>query len=753
VASGVATLSRSQDRAGWTVIFRHPALLDIRTNKPGRRVRYGLGTRDEEHAARLVAQINELLADNRWHTPSARAAAVGRFDPRVVDIFFDKLDAADRDPEELREHAVPLPSTSRYRRVLLLGTTGAGKTTLLRQLIGTDPVEERFPTTATGRTTVADMEIITDDGPYTAMVTFFPLDEVRDHLVDCVLRAVVSATRGEHRDEIQRALLQHPDQRFRFNYVLGDGEPRHVPNGFDDLLGDPTEPSRGGPVRVMPELGEIDLAATTARISATVDRVIAIAQTQGKALAELSAAAVDHDQRLVAEQFEEQLEQALAHDELVHALVDDLIEEMKARFDLIGEGSVARNRQSWPETWTWSSDDRAAFIRQLRRFTSNAKAGFGRLLTPLVNGIRVRGPFTPAWHDGVQPRFVFFDTEGLGHTPDSSSSIPTRFTERIDHVDAVVLVDNAQQPMQAAPAAVLRSLARTGHAAKLFLCFTHFDLITGDNLPTERDKAMHIHKSCDTVLTAIGKNLGHFAERPLRTRVDEASYYLADAHRVHHPTEMTVPIRNLRKLLTDLARSGNRPTLAETRPVYDEMNLLVAIRDATADFQRLWRAILGLGTAPGVDKEHWARVKALSRRFANRTADEYLHLRPVAQLQGKLQEQIWLLIQSPVKWSNGHPIEEDQQAFYDEYANRVSRRLLATARRRIAEERHRDWQDAFGEAGPGSTLRRARIIADDVYAHAAPIPQAVPTSDGNAFIREVINAFRETAAELKVGLV
>jgi hypothetical protein len=40
-----------------------------------------------------------------------------------------------------------------------LGTTGAGKTTVVRQLIGTDPNRERFPSTATAMTTIHDAEI------------------------------------------------------------------------------------------------------------------------------------------------------------------------------------------------------------------------------------------------------------------------------------------------------------------------------------------------------------------------------------------------------------------------------------------------------------------------------------------------------------------------------------------------------------------------------------------------------------------
>src|SRR4051794_40951334 len=87
-----ASLSRSQDRAGWTVIFRHPAVFDVGRNRLGKRVRYGLGTRDDDQAARLVEQINELLADERWWSATARPAASGRFDPRVVEIFYDKLE-------------------------------------------------------------------------------------------------------------------------------------------------------------------------------------------------------------------------------------------------------------------------------------------------------------------------------------------------------------------------------------------------------------------------------------------------------------------------------------------------------------------------------------------------------------------------------------------------------------------------------------------------------------------------------------
>lgn len=754
-----AALSRTQGRTGWSVIFRHPAVLDSRTGKPGKRVRYGLNTREDEVAQQLVSQIDDLLADKRWWSVTARPTAMTLFHPRVVEVFYHALEAEPLNAREVRDQLLPFPDVASYRKALLLGTTGAGKTTLVRQLIGTRPEEDRFPTTATGRTTVADMEIITADGPFEAAVTFFPADEIREHLLDCILRAVLAAHRGEGRAEVQEELLRHSEGRFRFNYILGDGPARRVSQASagpawnllpDDLVSEPSDSQ----LSAMPDLGQINLEETAKKIDSITDRVIEVAQIHGATLAAELAPTPEDDRRVVEELIQEELEVILRDDDEIHAMVDALIDEMHLRIDLIDAGTLARNKQGWPESWTWVAIDLgcAEFIRHLRRFTSNAKLGFGRLLTPLVSGIRIKGPFRPSWHNGPLPELIIFDTEGLGHTPDSSASIPTRLTQLIDEADAVVLVDNAEQAMQAAPVAALRALARTGQAGKLHLCFTHFDAMTGDNLPTDRDKALHVIAPCDPVLTAIGRELGPFGERPLRARIRDASYFLADANKYLAADDDARTVQDLKRLLRDLAASGSRPTLATTRPVYEQVNLIVAIRDAVEDFQDHWAAVLGLASSMAVRKEHWARIKALSRRFAQRIDDQYLHLMPVAHLQAELQAEIFNLIQNPIDWSHGQPSDDEQQALYDDFANRLSRQLLELSKRRISDERHREWQEAFAQWGRGSTVDRARIIAEDVYGQAAPVPRAAPSANANAFLREVMSTVRETAEQLEIDL-
>jgi hypothetical protein len=68
-----------------------------------------------------------------------------------------------------------------------------------RQLLGTDPQTERFPSTSTAKTTVADTElIITDEEVYRAAVTFTPRDEVIDYLTENVSAAAVAAFQGAY---------------------------------------------------------------------------------------------------------------------------------------------------------------------------------------------------------------------------------------------------------------------------------------------------------------------------------------------------------------------------------------------------------------------------------------------------------------------------------------------------------------------------------------------------------------------------
>lgn len=749
-----ATLSRSQGRSAWAVIFRHPVRVDPNTGKTGLRVRQGLGTSDEVEANDLKGQLNQLLGDESYWSLSARSEAEKRFHRRVVEIFFHGMEPEANDFGAIREAIIPMPTSedSDYRRALLLGTTGAGKTTLLRQLIGTDPETERFPSTSTAKTTVHETEVVLALGPYRAVVTFFPIDEVREHLNECISEAVLAGYRGDSDGEVLRKLLMHVNQRFRFNYVLGNGP--QAPALDDDEDEEDEEAIEVFDERAADSV--IDLDVTNVLLTKALAALRSIAARHGDQLRADLGAIDEKDQRVVDELFEEELDRRLREDEEFHRLSDELMDEIELRFSLLGDGTVRRSKQGWPQSWSWETEDRAAFIKAVTRFSSNHSPRFGRLLTPLVNGVRVSGAFMPDWSNGQQPKLVLLDGEGLGHTPKSVAAISTSLTRRIEATDAIILVDNATIPMQAAPVAAMKEMITSGSASKLLLVFTHFDEVKGDNLPNAAAKEQHVLASAENVLAAIGEELGPFAERALRWRLKEACFFVGgiDEHldvakKTHKRT-----ISQLQALLAAVNAIVEKSAPVLARPVYDRMNLVLAVKNAAESFHDAWWPRLGLAYKPDVGKEHWKRIWALSRRLGTPgLGDEYDNLKPVADLRKQLQDRLYVLLQNPLRWEPTEPTDDaHKQQVFDGLANALSVKTLDLATRRVRAERMLEWQSAFNQSGRGSSYARASIIGERIYERAAPIPDATPSPDRNSFLHEVAAVVESVCQEVGADL-
>jgi hypothetical protein len=76
-------------RKGWVAEFRHPLMYEA--GRPGRKVRRGLDETDEAEALKLTDELNELLADETFHSINAMNRARERFSHKVVEIFYGGL--------------------------------------------------------------------------------------------------------------------------------------------------------------------------------------------------------------------------------------------------------------------------------------------------------------------------------------------------------------------------------------------------------------------------------------------------------------------------------------------------------------------------------------------------------------------------------------------------------------------------------------------------------------------------------------
>ena len=737
-----ASKSRSK-RPGWSVSFRHPLRNDAR-GKPGLRIRRGLGTTDDVEADQLVAEMNILLTDSTWWNASKRAEAERSFSKPIVDAFYDEIQAGREDPDGLREELITLPNADDgYSRVLFVGTTGAGKTSLLRQLIDSDPDEDRFPSTAPAKTTIADIEIVQSEGPYQAVVTFFTEFQIQASIEECIADACSASREEAPEDKIAERFLNHRDQKFRLSYILGGW--REVDNQTDEIdefsFDEETETTTDG--QEEGGLGPTERAHNQKILRNILSRITALSEKAVDRLASdlvvEPSAPKGPDREAVEELTEEYFEAYLMDDEGFHELVHDVLDHVRERFNLIDEGTLERNRSGWPKRWWLETDDRRQFIHQIRWFSSNFWPQFGRLLTPLVCGIRVKGPLFPAFIQS-SPRLALIDGQGLGHTPDSTSSVTTHITKRFDRVDVILLVDNAQQPMQAAPLSVLRSVASSGHSAKLAVAFTHFDQIKGPSLRASADKRNHVMASVLNALSNLRDTLGAPVTRNIEHDIDDRCFMLGGVDR----SLKRLPGRAAEYMREELAglvafceKAILPPPPPEARPIYDPTGISFAVRDAVLKFQRRWLALLGLAAGyEGVRRAHWTRVKALNRRIAGELDDEYDNLRPVADLVEQMTESVSRFLNNPIDWTQEPENDQECHAAIAEIRRAVSTEMHEFALQRLVEQHLAEWRDAYDLRGRGSTFVRARTIRG-IYDVAAPIPDAVMPPPSKQFLADV----------------
>lgn len=742
-----ASLSTTPGRPGFSVSFRHPLKLDSK-GKPGLKMRRGLGTDDKIKAEALVVQMNQLLKDEVWWTAAKHQEALHAFDQRIVDAFYDGIQAGVADSFETRNGVISLPGkTEGYAKALFVGTTGAGKTSLLRHLIGSDPDLDRFPSTSTAKTTVSDIEVIPAAGEFRAVVTFFSEAVIQANVEDCVLNACAAVWDNLPEDKVADRFLHHPDQRFRLSYLLGSWRKSLTtePAADDWNFGEPDQAATAA-ASSDEAVSNADAETLQVRLGDYVDRITKLATSKAVEICkellpdQHSASAEDREAALEIFQSE------LFADENFHDIVHDVIDEAIQRFEALNSGELSYRSASskWPLMWTYSTNDRTEFLKQVRWFSSNFAPSFGKLLTPLVDGIRVMGPMFPTFTDH-QAKIVLLDGQGLGHTPDSSTSVTTHITRRFSEVDAILLVDNAEQPVQAAAQSVLRAVASSGNYNKLLIAFTHFDKVKGLNLPTFADKRAHVLASVHNYLSKLKEVLNAPIVAAMERMIDNQCFMLGalDGPSMKLPPGVRA---QLNMLIAFVENSVEPPPVPDAKPQYDASGLGFAVQRAADSFQKAWATRLGLMIGATLPAEHWTRIKALNRKISNETGVEYDSLRPVADLVGRVTEEVANFLDNPIGWSRSPNNADEAQGAIAPIRQVVFNRLHQLAVQRLIDEHLTDWRRGLEHKGKGSAARRAVDIRG-IYELAAPIPGTVNTTQAIQFLRAVRELVRAAVVE------
>ena len=735
-----ATAKQNPGRQAWLVEFRHPLRIDT-NGKAGKKTRKGLGTSDQDRARFLVNQLNELLSNDALWSIGARAEAEKIYEPEVVEIFYSEIDPRASDARPVRDKLLPFPSKDEgFAKVVMLGVPGAGKTTLVRQLIGTHPKRESFPPTSLNRTTTFPTEIILRPGNFEAVATFMSEAEVRFELEECVSSAIQDAISGD-REIVARSLLEKSDMRFRLKYLLGDL------NSQDDES-DPYADEEYDENEI--EADEKELAsdsecqANASAIANYVDQILKI-YDQSKVVIEAEhgplGSMVPSVRATALDKFQEIAD---ASDEFSN-LVSEILDHIREKFNQIEvTGRFDKTVTGWPKSWITkvAHTERPTFFAALRTFSGTNSKYWGRLLTPVVNGLRLQGPFRPNWST-EEPRLILIDTEGLNHKADSTADLSEQMISLLHEADVILMVDSAKTGLtNMAAGKALESIANTGMTQRLAMVFTHMDMASQTGLQGSRLRDQVFSGIRNVVENQLSKSVSTDVARFMIDRLTSHTYYVGRIDK----SEAKGAEPELNRLLSHLIRTQPKVIMPVAMPVYESSFLMMALQEAASDFRRQWQGILGLSPDSEYKPKPWQTIKALSRRYAENWGDDF-ELRPTANLRTALEIAVSRYLEAPVSWE-GAPTAEQKREIVEQLKNSVTKKLPELSRKRLRESAQTSWHEAWIPRGGGSTLARRSLI-EGIYQRQVPVPNARGDVSVVEFIKEIESIVNESLNELQ----
>jgi len=719
----------------YVVEFRHPILKD-KFGKQGRKIRKGIGS-DKSEAELLVKDINSILDDESLWSLTKQKFAEKIFHAKAVEIFYRQMeeDVTD-DPWELRNKFITIPTKYEgYSKLIFLGTTGAGKTTEIRQMIGTDPDEISFPAISSSRTTTCNAEYIFKLGKWESIVTFNSQSQTIKLIEECVWEAFKKAAIGEDDKTIARALLSHPEQRFRLSYFLGQyRESDRAINNIVDQISDIPYP---------------DVSELQEELKYIIDQI--------KKLVEVANQAYTPNENEIEEAIDVLYEEFIREEtEIFNDLIDHILELIKQRFDVIKSGKFYRDTRGWPIYWFDKSDHKMEILSMMRWFAGNEGRRFGQLLAPIVNGIRIQGPFKPSWWEEEDvPALVLMDGEGIGHDSNIITSLPIEVTNRFKDVDAIVLVDNATQPMLEVPKVIIKDVATRGHQDKLMITYTRFDQVEGSNLIDEEDKKEHVLSIQVGAIEALQETYSLHPKmiRQMRDHLKENTFFFPHTNQLKDQskeltTEMKLFIESVIQKVNQNHRGHN-----QVMPIYDFSKILLVITSTRAVFMEKWLTILGFPTVSSeAKKQPWSRIKALTNRLANwPNMHSYRDLEPASDLVSYLIQFLSEFLNSPKGWTNDDASDEDKQKVVRYLSSRVSDRLNIIIIQRLKIKQYENWLKAYNFKGTGSAAERASEIRK-IYETVIPQPQIAYNVAVNDFSEQIINIVKEELEKMETEL-
>ena len=325
--------------------------------------------------------------------------------------------------------------------------------------------------------------------------------------------------------------------------------------------------------------------------------------------------------------------------------------------------------------------DKSAFIKKNKELLKNEYGS----ISLLVDYIRIEGNLLADWLDNSL-ELVLIDSEGIAHSlQEKRDTLSTRHYDYFDFCNQILLVEKGDDPFISGGQAAIEAILLNGYNNKFKLIFSKVDKIE------QADKNSFLRKRLENLKAAL-------KQKKITLELDNKDCYRLEKLNLNSTTDASQ--KQIKKLLKDIKESeDSEPTPLE----YDFSTLLLNL-DTTLFIKNYQQDL---------DSEHWAVVKAFSKRMYDHK-EEYKHLKPIAFIHTFIMNEIDVFLKRD---------DQTKAEIYNAKSliqQRFSKELLAYIRDEFQDKKNYLWQQAFEKKGIGSSKERKLFIIENILKDCLP---------------------------------
>ncbi|MBL4766016.1 MAG: AAA family ATPase [Colwellia sp.] len=348
-------------------------------------------------------------------------------------------------------------------------------------------------------------------------------------------------------------------------------------------------------------------------------------------------------------------------------IVDNVLDEIKVKFSqacgnehkLFSDEPIVIN----------NVEDKESFLTKTKKLLSHDLGS----ISILAEYVRIEGDLLAEWLD-PSLEFLLIDGEGIGHSlGEKVDTLSARHYDYFNYCNNIILVDDANYPFAAGGHGAIEGLFLNGYQNKLRLIFSKTDKL--DRV----DKAAYFRNVLRNLKDALHKDKINF---PVENK---DTYKLSSLDKKINDSS--------KKSIQNLFKSIFNAEEENVTPLEYDFDLLLSNFNSDA----LIDSVQGR-----IENEHWAVIKALSRRFLY-LGVEYKHLKPLSWILMSVMREINVFLQKDDLSSETLDSQNHiKQAF--------SQHIIAYIYSDFIVNKQHLWQQAYEKKGIGSNKERKDFI-------------------------------------------